>query len=366
MSGSPASPAPTRRGVMLALVCFAAGLGLGRWWTTGGAVPDVASAGGMPNFRAVVARCRSSVVGVRSLFHAGERDSKRDGSGFVFHRDGLVLTNAHLVTGQRMMVMVEVPERSRFEADVVCEDPVSDLAVLRLRGAPDDLPVLPFGDSTQLAQGDWVLTLGQPFALSSTVTAGLVSHVERALASASERRSTPFLQFSAAVNPGNSGGPVLDLEGRVVGITTGKHSGGEGLAFAVPSRVATWVLARMEEHGGEVPRGYLGVSLAPGAVAEAGAHVLDVERDSPAWQAGIRPGDVVLEFGGERVASAQDLFERITRAMPQAQVAVSVRGRDENRVRSLVAVLGKLDGERLRPPFEPPLLGPTDAARRRG
>jgi serine protease Do len=353
--------------LIVAPLCFLSGLGVGRWWADRAAAPSAPApvADSSLSIRQVVAKSRDAVVGVRCLLHAGSPEGKRDGSGFLFH-EGLVLTNAHLVAGHRLMLIVEVTNRGRFEADLVSEDPVSDLAILRLRAAPADLPRLTFGDSSALEQGDWVVTLGRPFDLSSTVTAGLVSHVDRPLSGIGERRSTPYLQFSAAVNPGNSGGPVLDLHGRVVGVTTARHAGAEGLAFAVPSRVVTWVLERMERHHGQVPRGYLGVSLAPGNEADNGARVLDVERDGPAWHAGIRPGDVVLEFAGEPVSSAQDLLERITRALPDAEVSVAVRGQDQYAVRSLVAVLGNLDGNRRGSPTEPTLLGPTDAARRGG
>ncbi|MBK9129811.1 MAG: trypsin-like peptidase domain-containing protein, partial [Phycisphaerales bacterium] len=318
----------------------------------------------MPSFRDAVASCRESVVGVHCLRHPdGEGDARRDGSGFVIHRDGLVLTNQHIVEGH-LAIYVDVPGHGRFLAKVVGEDPITDVAVLRLDAPPAaGLPTLTFGDSDGLQQGDWVLTLGHPFSFSHTVTAGLVSHVARHLTVDSAKVTNGFLQFSAAVNPGSSGGPVLDPEGRVVGVTTRKHATGEGLAFAVPSKRVRWVLARMEQHGGHVPRGYLGVGLAPGTVS--GALVRTVEPGGPASLAGLRPGDRVLRFEDRDVASAEQLYDLITNALPGAAVALEVRADADadaegglRRLRRLRAVLGTASAQRAATP--PPADHPAD------
>jgi len=320
------------RFVALAASCFAAGVFLGHG--ARGSPPS-----SPPSFRSLVAACKDGVVGVRCLLPA-EAGGAREGSGFLFHPAGLVLTNAHLVE-DRLLVLVEVPDRGRFEGVVVSEDAVTDLAVVRLQNTGEAaFATLQFGDSDALCEGDWVVTMGHPLALRHTVTAGLVSHRGRHFPVSDSRISAAYLQFSAAVNPGSSGGPVLDANGRVVGVTTSKWIGGEGLAFAVPSKLIQWVLARMEANDGQVPRGYLGVSLAPGRAAGSGAQVTAVERDGPGWRAGIRAGDVVVRFAGEPVAGAEELYDKITQALPTTRVDVEVRSPENADRRRLVAVLG--------------------------
>ncbi|MEZ5965001.1 MAG: trypsin-like peptidase domain-containing protein [Planctomycetota bacterium] len=332
--------------VSLIAACFLLGAVSGYAWRARGG-----TGANPPSFRDVVARSKDAVVGVRCVLRAGAPAASREGTGFLFHDGGLVLTNAHLVE-ERMLVLVEVPHHGRFVARVVSEDAVTDLAVLRLdEPPPDPLPTLAFGDSDGVREGDWVLTVGHPLSLRHTVTAGLVSHLGRHFPVGGGGISAAYLQFSAAVNPGSSGGPVLDAEGRVVGITTSKWVGGEGLAFAVPSKLVQWVLGRMEAHAGEVPRGYLGVSLAPGrAVAGAGAQVTSVEPDGPGWRAGLRAGDVVVRFAGEPVTGAEELYEKITQALPTTSVDVEVRSRTNPEGRRLVAVLGRAS---LRTPATP-------------
>lgn len=342
---SPAAKTTAGAWLLAGPLCVLTGVALGyAWWGPEGEAAARPS-GAVPSFRDAVAGCRESVVGVHSLRHPdGEGDARRDGSGFVIHRDGLVLTNQHIVDGH-LAIYVDVPGHGRFLAKVVGEDTLTDLAVLRLDAPPEGgLPPLAFGDSDSLQQGDWVLTLGHPFSFSHTVTAGLVSHVARHLTVDSAKVTNGFLQFSAAVNPGSSGGPVLDPEGRVVGVTTRRHATGEGLAFAVPSKRVRWVLARMEQHGGHVPRGYLGVGLAPGAAN--GALVRTVEPGGPAWHAGLRKDDRVLRFEGRQVASAEQLYDLITNALPGAAVALDVRADADGSTRSLRAVLGTAIAER--------------------
>lgn len=332
-------PVARRRSLLLPLTCialfFAGGVVSGLWWRSarGGAARPT-------SFRDVVAGSKPAVVGVHAILPPGSLAGARDGSGFIIHPDGLVLTNAHLVADP-LLVLVEVPDRGRFVGQVVSIDPVTDIAVLRLEDPPEaPLPALAFADSDEVHEGDWVVTLGHPFALRHTVTAGLVSHRGRHFPVHDSPISAAYLQFSAAVNPGSSGGPVLDGDGRVVGITTSKWLDGEGLAFAVPSNVVRWVLARMESHGGQVPRGYLGVSLAPGRADGAGAQVTAVDPDGPGWRAGIRAGDVVVRFAGQDVEGAEELYEKITQALPATEVDVEVKSRERPGARRLVAVLG--------------------------
>lgn len=318
----------------LAATLFVGGALFGYFWRGSDAPP------GPPGFRSVVAKCRGAVVGVRCLLPPNSAVGARDGSGFLFHANGLVLTNAHVVE-DRMLVLVEVPDHGRFVGQVVSEDAATDIAVVRLEEPPAmPLPTLEFGDSDHVYEGDWVVTVGHPLALRHTVTAGLVSNRGRHFPVNDSRISAAYMQFSAAVNAGSSGGPVLDSGGRVVGITTSKWREGEGLAFAIPSNLIRWVLARMEAHVGQVPRGYLGVSLAPGRAEGNGARVTAVERDGPGWRAGLRAGDVVVRFGGEPVDGAEELYEKITRGLPSTEVDVEVKSRTQPDRRRLVAVLG--------------------------
>jgi len=318
---------------MIVTLCLISGATCGYWWR-GRTTP-----GELPSLRGVVARCQPAVVGVRCLLHPEHRASVREGSGFFIHPDGLIATNAHLVAG-RMLVVVEVQGRGRFTAEVVGEDELSDVAVLRIRGAGRPFPALAFGDSDEVAAGDWVVSIGRPLSLGHTVTAGLVSSAQRHLPIDDANITARSLQFSAAVNPGCSGSPVLDLAGRVVGMTIGKAHAGEGLAFAVPSKVLQWVLDRMERHDGKVPRGYLGVSLAPGSAEGGGARVTRVEPGGPAWRAGVRDGDILVRFAGEPVVDAESLYDRIMQTLPATEVAVEVCAPPRAGPRALVAVLG--------------------------
>jgi serine protease Do len=216
---------------------------------------------------------------------------------------------------------------------MVHTDPKTDLAVLRIEGA-DHLTAAKLGDSDQAEVGDWVLALGNPFGLEGTVTAGIVSAKGRGIG-LNEREN--FIQTDAAINPGNSGGPLVNLDGEVIGINTAisSNSGGsEGVGFAIPINLAKWVANQLTA-GETVHRARLGVMIQPlthelaqqfGLTAREGVLVAGVSDDSPAAKAGFRPGDVIVEFAGKKVASPQELQEIVEEsAIGRQQTAIVLR-----------------------------------------
>lgn len=241
-----------------------------------------------------------------------EHERSSLGSGFVISADGFVLSNAHVVA-QADEIVVKLRDQREFEAEVVGIDKPSDVALLKIDA--EDLPTVELGDSNELEVGQWVLAIGSPFGLDSTATQGIVSALNRKLPNDTY---TPFIQTDVAVNPGNSGGPLFNGDGEVVGINSqifSRSGGYMGLSFAVPINTARDVVRQLKETG-EVERGYLGVTIQPvdrdlaesfGLSKPTGALVSDVVPDSPAAAAGIQAGDVILEFDGRKVAEAADL-----------------------------------------------------------
>jgi serine protease Do len=343
--------------------------------------PPLREAGALPSFAEVVQRVGPGVVTVRALRAdddgagsgiAGGSDDPgggdgphglrtvhassprlRTGSGFVVDAQGLVLTSRHVVVGA-LDVEVIVPQHDPFHAELVGEDRATDLALLRLRDAPPDLPALPLADGTGLRAGDWIVAVGNPFGFAQTVTAGVVSFVGRHLPHSDFGITNDFLQISAPVNPGSSGCPVVDLHGRVVGVTTQAPEEAQGISFAVPGHAVKWTLAEMQRRpDGRVRRGYLGIEFATrtgvganGGLA-GGAVIVHVVDGQPAHKAGMRPGDVVLCVDGAPVQDAQSLHERIVRTPPGTQLALQLL-RDGSIEDSVVAVLGEV-GTRGRP-----------------
>lgn len=252
------------------------------------------------------------------------------GSGFIVDRSGYIVTNAHVVENTSR-VTVKLDSGEEFTAKVIGTDEQTDLAVLKI-DVGRDLPTVKFGDSDKAQVGDWVLAIGSPFGLEKTVTAGIISQKQREtpFASAFQR----FIQTDAAINRGNSGGPLVNVDGEVIGVnsqiatSTGDYN---GIGFALPSKVTENVMAQIIENG-KVRRGYLGAYLDSVKVEFAkvyglkdakGAIVTDV-RDpaSPAAAAGLKIGDIIVDFNGQQVASAQDLIAKIASTPPDQNVTI--------------------------------------------
>jgi serine protease Do len=241
------------------------------------------------------------------------------GSGVIIDPKGVVVTNNHVVQGADS-VTVTLADGREFQATDIKTDPASDLAVLRLKGAKD-LPAAKLGDSNELAIGDWVLAIGNPFSYDNTVSAGIISGKGRSFGKV-ERAD--FLQTDAAINPGNSGGPLVNLEGEVVGINTAiaSNSGGyQGIGFAIPVNQAKWITRQLVDRG-SVERGYLGVGIGQ-LTAELAANlnarqgegvvVASVMPESPAAEAGIEEQDVIVAFNGDAVKGPRELQELVER-----------------------------------------------------
>jgi len=244
------------------------------------------------------------------------RRGQAGGSGFVLAGDGFLLTNSHVVRGASHL-SVDLMDRDQrsLPAEIVGDDPDTDVAVVRV-GATD-LRAAPLGDSRRLRVGQLVVALGSPYGFQSTVTSGVVSAVGRSLRARSGRLMADIIQTDAALNPGNSGGPLADSSGRVVGVNTAAILPGQGIAFAIPIHTAQFVAARLIRDG-RISRGLLGIAgqtaPLPRAIrrehdlaASTGVKVLKVEANGPADRAGVLTSDVIIEFDGHTVETVDDL-----------------------------------------------------------
>jgi serine protease Do len=312
-----------------------------------------------PNYRAIVAENQAAVVGITTAGMIPASDSEEvqpgnpnddnplsqffrglpgprgrgvmhaQGSGFIISADGLVLTNAHVVDGAKQ-VTVKLSDHREFKAKVLGADKSSDIAVLKIDA--HNLPTVQLGNSDQLGVGDYVLAIGEPFGLEETATAGIVSAKGRTLPGDGY---VPFIQTDAAVNPGNSGGPLFDANGAVVGINAQiySNSGGyQGVSFAIPINLAVQVKDQIVKTG-KVAHARLGVevqtldqSLADSFKLKTpnGALVAQVEPDSAAARAGIKVGDVILRFNGTPVVDAGQLSSRVGVATPGDKASIDV------------------------------------------
>lgn len=269
------------------------------------------------------------------------------GSGFIVDKAGYIVTNAHVIDGSAKII-VKLDSGEELAATLVGSDDETDLAVLKI-DVNRDLPFVRFGDSDRVEVGDWVLAIGSPFGLDKSVTAGIISQT---------RRETPyttsfqrFLQTDAAINRGNSGGPLINMAGEVIGVnsqiatSTGDYN---GVSFALPSREAEYVYRQIVQNG-KVRRGYLGVLLDSvqaefaavyGLKDARGAIVTDVrEKQGPAAAAGIKTGDIIVEFNGEKVTSAQDLIARVAMTAPEQSVAVKYFREKGDGIESMTATV---------------------------
>ena len=269
-------------------------------------------------------------------FHMPERESNSLGSGFIISKDGYILTNHHVVDGADE-VIVRMSNRKEYEAKVIGSDKAADIAVLKIE-ADEDLPTVKIGDSEKLKVGQWVLAIGSPFGFDHSVTAGIVSAIGRSLPS---DNYVPFIQTDVAINPGNSGGPLLNLDGKVIGINSQIYSrtgGFMGLSFAIPIELAMDVAEQIKTKG-SVSRGWLGVLIQEvtrdlaesfGMETPHGALVAKVMPDSPAQKAGLRVGDVIVEFNGKKVSRSSALPPLVGR-FPVGKTAEVVVVRNKKR-----------------------------------
>ncbi len=267
---------------------------------------------------------------------APDIESRSLGSGFVIDSDGYILTNNHVVEGAEEVV-VRLSDRRELTAEVVGTDPRSDLALLRVNA--HDLPAVKIGSSHNLQVGEWVMAIGSPFGFDHSVSVGVVSAVGRALPSESY---VPFIQTDVAINPGNSGGPLFNLDGEVVGINSQIYSrtgGYMGLSFAIPIDMAMDVVSQLRDQG-YVSRGWLGVLIQDvtrdlaesfGMTTPSGALVAKVVADGPAAKAGLKVGDVIIEFNGQKVDLSSDLPPLVGRTPvgSEAHLKVIREGRTE-------------------------------------
>ena len=249
-----------------------------------------------------------------------QRPRRSLGSGVIVDEEGYILTNYHVVQRAEKLE-VKLADGGTFKAEVVGTDPKTELAVIRIKGAPENLPTVKLGDSDVLAVGDWVLAIGNPFGFAQTVSAGIVSGKGRVLGMAQYEN---MIQTDAAINPGNSGGPLVNLRGEVVGINTAIYSptgGNQGLGFAIPAKMALEVLPSLMK-GEKIERGHLGILGSEltaeirkqfGYEGEGGALIDDVFADSPAEKGELQPGDIITEWDGQEVESFRE-FRRIVAA----------------------------------------------------
>src|SRR5229473_3853124 len=251
------------------------------------------------------------------------------GSGVIVDGRGYILTNHHVIENADE-IEVRLSDDRKFPAKLVGRDSKTDLAVLKIEPAGTVLPVAALGDSDKLRIGQWAIAIGNPFGLDRTVTVGIISATGRTHVGVATYEA--FIQTDASINPGNSGGPLLNLEGRVVGINTAIVSSGQGIGFAIPINMARDIMTQLINRG-KVVRGWLGVAiqdLSPelaaslGVKEERGGWVPAGMKKAPAPAAGLRPGDVIVEFGGAAIKDVPDLQKRVAAVEPGRAAPVTV------------------------------------------
>ncbi|SAK61939.1 2-alkenal reductase [Caballeronia temeraria] len=254
------------------------------------------------------------------------------GSGFIFTPDGYLLTNSHVVHGATHIV-VTLADGARFDADLVGDDPASDLAVLRI-GSPEPLPHVELGDSGSLRVGQIAIAVGNPLGLAQTVTTGVVSALGRTLRSTSGRMIYDVIQTDAALNPGNSGGPLINSAGQVIGVNTAIISGAQAISFATAIDTAKWVIMQIFAHG-RVRRAYIGVAGTTTPISRrvqrffalaspSGVHVMEIVKGSPAAIGGLRTGDRIVAVDDIAVDSVDSLQRTLDASRIDKPVNIAV------------------------------------------
>jgi len=275
-------------------------------------------------------------------------DARSTGSGVIVDPRGYVLTNNHVVENAGS-VEVRLSDDRKFPGTIVGRDPKTDLAVLKIEAPADSLPVATLGDSDKLRAGQWAIAIGNPFGLDRTVTIGHISATGRTHVGVATYEA--FIQTDASINPGNSGGPLLNIQGRVIGINTAIVSSGQGIGFSIPINMAREIMTQLISKG-RVVRGWLGIviqELTPelaegfGVKKDSGVLVADVMKDGPAEAAGLKPGDVIVEFDGVPIKDVTDLQKRVASVEPGlATPLVVIRDKAST---SLRVKLGEQPGE---------------------
>lgn len=379
--------------MMVALVSLVVGLGVAGsldWLTPSRAVnmgesgnSDFRSSGQLPDFVGLAKKMKPVVVNISTTQVSetrgqqefgspfGEDDPFNDfwkrffggplprgpqrqrslGSGFIIDADGSILTNNHVVENAQK-IMVKLADDQDYEAKIVGRDPKTDIAVIKIN-AKASLTAATFGDSDRLEVGEWVMAIGNPFGLDSTVTSGIVSAKGRHIG---QGPYDNFIQTDASINPGNSGGPLLNLHGEVVGINTAIFSrtgGNIGIGFAIPINLVKELLPQLRGKG-KVTRGYLGVLIqkVTPEIAESlgmdkprGALVANISKDGPAEKAGVKVGDVIIEFDGKEIKDSGDLPIIVARTAVERKVRMKVL-RDKKE-QQLSVTVGELKDEEI-------------------
>jgi Do/DeqQ family serine protease len=258
------------------------------------------------------------------------------GSGVIVDKRGLIVTNNHVV-GDAKEVEVRLSTRHKFIGQVIGRDPDTDLAIVQIK--PDhDLPTVPFGDSSKVRVGQWVLAVGNPFALDRTVTLGVVSGLERDAVRLS--RYEAFIQTDASINPGNSGGPLFNINGEVIGINTAIINFAQGIGFAIPSNMVLQVVDQLRASG-KVVRGWLGVGIQEvtaelaskfGIKENEGVLVNDVFDNEPASRAGLKPGDIIAKVNGRPIETPSGLSRAVAGLPPGTKIDLDIIRNGEHRL----------------------------------
>src|SRR5687768_12722302 len=274
-------------------------------------------------------------------------DARASGSGVIVDPKGYILTNNHVVENARE-ITVRLSDARKFTATLVGRDPKTDLAVLKI-DSPNPLPVAEMGDSDRLKVGQWAIAIGNPFGLDRTVTVGIIFATARTRVGVATYEN--FIQTDASINPGNSGGPLLNLDGRVIGVNTAIVAAGQGIGFSIPINEARLVMNQLIKSG-RVVRGWLGVAIQDvtdelsrsfGVREREGVLVADVIKGGPAEKAGVRAGDVVVEFNGSKIKEVPDLQRRVASVAPGERVKLIVV-RDKQTIPVTVAI-GEMPAE---------------------
>ena len=274
---------------------------------------------------------RKTSKGRQTTPFRSREELRGNGSGFIFTPDGFILTNSHVVH-QADKMMVTLPDGRRFEGDLVGEDPDTDLAVVRINGS--NFLASPLGDSQKIRVGQLVIAIGNPYGFQCTVTSGVVSALGRSLRSISGRLIDNIIQTDAALNPGNSGGPLVTSRGDVIGVNTAMILAAQGICFAIGINTAKFVAGRLIKEG-KIRRSYIGlggqnVSLLRRIVrfhrlpVESGILVVSIEENSPAQRAGLSEGDIIVGFDSQPTAGIDDLHRMLTEEMVGVKTMLTI------------------------------------------